>query len=184
MLQRTCPKSRSQVGPDAVLALQRGVTSPLHRVLTPERLSPTWGWLRLTMGVSLHCMWRREHTWQLVNTLRKPPKALPEVGRICSEKGILWQFAIKIYKYKYSNIWQSDIRTGPANEIHSSALHCLYWPLRKPGEQSGRQAPPMHMKTCGWLARRPCGAPPGLTAQELQRLLHSPPRKRWSLWEK
>lgn len=39
------------------------------------------------------------------------------------------------------------------------------------------------MKRCGQLAQEPCGQPWALMA-ELQRLLHSIPRKFWSLWEK
>lgn len=106
------------------------------------------------------------------------PKELPEIGRIHSQKGILWQFIIhtKVQIFKYSHRpcqWDPRI---------SSALSLLA--AKEAGDQAGQQAPTRHRKRYGQSTQELYSDPSALMAQELRQLLHSPPRKHWSPWER
>ena len=59
----------------------------------------------------------------------KPAKEEPEIGRTYSPRGSYDNS--KQSTHKYVNITHSNIPISPTNKIHSSALCCLYWPLRK-----------------------------------------------------
>lgn len=138
----------------------------------PERL-------RITTGINLHCTGRQEHTQHLVDVLSTPPQKKTPWSK--------WNTfskmdPITIHKPHENINIQIFLQALPMRSTHQlCTVFTGRWGRRRPGRPATL---PRYKRRCGPMAQELCGDPSAPKVPELRQLLHSPPRKHWSLWEK